>query len=121
MPESVGNVDREAGRSLAREYARTLYNSKAWQRTRNAYKRMVGGLCEVCYANGIVKPGEIVHHKIPVTPDNINDPEITLSFTNLQCVCRECHAEIHDGQYDRLRERKRRYKIADDGRVIFNG
>lgn len=102
---------------MAKEFAKGLYNSKAWQKTRDAYKKSVGGLCEICYAQGIVKAGEIVHHKIHLTPDNINDPSITLSFDNLQLVCRECHALIHDEQYNRLRVRKRRYKIDENGNV----
>lgn len=116
---SGGKVDRVEGLSMAKEYARSLYNSKAWQKVRDAYKRKVGGLCEVCWQNGVVKAGEIVHHKIPVTPDNVNDPSITLSFDNLQLVCRECHAQIHDEQYSWMRQRKRRYKIDENGRVIF--
>lgn len=103
-----------------REFAQGLYNSKAWQHTRDAYKKSVGGLCEVCWGNGIVKPGELVHHKTPVTTDNINDPEITLSFDNLQCVCRECHSKIHDDIYASRRGKKHsRYKLDELGRVIF--
>ena len=95
-----------------KEFAQSLYSSKAWQKTRDAYKRSVGGLCEICWAKGIPKPGEIVHHKTPITPENINDPNVTLSFSNLQLVCRDCHAHIHD-------RKKRRYKLDDMGRVIF--
>lgn len=95
-----------------KEYAQSLYSSKAWQHTRETYKKKVGGLCELCWARGIIKPGEIVHHKIPISPENINDPEIALNFDNLQLVCRDCHAQIHD-------RKKRRYKLDDMGRVIF--
>ena len=87
-----------------KEYAGAFYSSKAWQRTRSAYKKSVGGLCEVCYARGIYKAGEIVHHKIHISPQNINDPNITLDWSNLQLVCRECHAAIHE-------RKKRRYKV----------
>ena len=119
MVEGRGKVDREVGlATMAKEFARGLYNSKAWQKTRDAYKRSVGGLCEICYASGIVKAGEIVHHKKPLTPENINDPTVTLSFDNLQLVCRECHAMIHDDQYNFLRVRKRRYRIDENGTVI---
>jgi 5-methylcytosine-specific restriction endonuclease McrA len=96
-----------------KEYARRFYSSKAWQRTRDAYKKSKRGLCEICLAQGMYKPCEIVHHKVELTPDNINNPDITLSWSNLQCVCREHHAEIHE-----LYERKRRYKIDELGRVI---
>ena len=110
--ENVGQLDRAEGLSTMKDYAKGLYSSKAWQKTREAYKRKVGGLCEICWAKGIVKPGEIVHHKIHISPENINDPEIALNFDNLQLVCRDCHAQIHD-------RKKRRYKVDELGRVVF--
>ena len=60
-----------------------------------------------------MKPAAIVHHKIELTPDNISNPDITLGFDNLEAVCRECHAKIHE-----LYQRKRRYIIMDDGSVV---
>lgn len=97
---------------MAKDFAKVFYNSPAWKQTREAYKRSVGGLCELCWAEGIVKAGEIVHHKIELTPDNINDPAVSLSWNNLQLVCRECHMKIHD-------RKQRRYKLDELGRVIF--
>ena len=40
-------------------------------------------------------PGEIVHHITPLSPDNINDPEIVLGDNNLVTVCRKCHGALH--------------------------
>ena len=93
-----------------KEYAREFYSSKAWQRTREAYRKSRRGLCEICLAKGLYKPAEIVHHKIQLTPDNITDPAVTLGWGNLQCVCRECHAEIHEIT-------KKRWKVDELGRV----
>lgn len=39
----------------------------------------------------------IVHHKIELTPRNIDDPAIALGEDNLETVCRTCHALIHEG------------------------
>ena len=97
---------------MVKDYAKSFYKSKTWQKTRDAYMRKVGGLCEECWRRGIVKPGEIVHHKTHVTPENINDPNITLSFDNLELLCRDCHGKEHD-------DKKRRYKLDEMGRVIF--
>lgn len=36
-----------------------------------------------------------VHHKKWLTPENINDPEITLSFNNLELLCDICHQKEH--------------------------
>lgn len=95
-----------------KDFARYFYSSKAWKRTRDAYRRYRGGLCEICLASGLYVPGEIVHHKTELTPKNIDDPSVTLSYDNLQLVCRECHASIHE-------RRQRRYKLDELGRVIF--
>ena len=75
---------------MSKDYARSFYNSSLWVKTRKAYFNARFGLCELCG-----KPGEIVHHKKHITPKNINNPFITLSFDNLQLVCRECHEKIH--------------------------
>lgn len=75
------------------EFARKFYLSKAWRNTRDyIYKRDMG-LCVRCG-----RPGKIVHHKIHLTPQNINDLAITLSEDNLELLCRECHAIEHEGQ-----------------------
>lgn len=94
-----------------KDYAAAFYSSKAWKETRRAYRKSVGGLCEICLKKGIYKPGEIVHHKIHLTPENVNDPAVALNWNNLQLVCRDCHAELHG--------ETRRYKVDELGRVIF--
>lgn len=94
-----------------KEFAKGFYKSKAWQRTRAAYISSVFGLCEDCLRKGIYKPGEIVHHIIPLTPDNISDASIALSWDNLRLVCRDCHGEEH--------RNKRRYRIDDNGKIFI--
>ena len=92
-------------------YAEKFYKGKKWQACRDAYTRSAKGLCERCLAKGIIKPGVIVHHKIHLTPDNIKDETVSLNWENLELLCREHHAEEHDG-------RQRRYKFDDLGRVV---
>lgn len=94
-----------------KEYAKHFYKSIKWQDCRNAYSTSVGGLCERCLKAGEYTPGEIVHHKIPITPENINNPEITLSWDNLELLCRDCHSLVHNGS-------KRRYKVDAYGHVV---
>lgn len=98
-----------------REFAKTFYKSKAWKDCRAAYARSVGGLCELCLAAGLVRAGEIVHHKIHVEPETISDPHVLLDWSNLQLVCRECHARLHP------KHRGRRYELDELGRVIIGG
>ena len=76
-------------------------------------KKQVGGLCEECLKNGLINPGEVVHHIIFITPGNVTDPAITLSFDNLRLLCRKHHEEIHN----RL---KKRYCIDGQGNVVIN-
>lgn len=87
-----------------------FYSSKAWQDCRNAYFKYRAGLCELCLSKGIYTPGVIVHHKVHLSADNIQDPTVTLNFDNLQLLCRDCHAKEHSGK---------RYRVDEMGRVIF--
>lgn len=81
-------------------------------------------MCENCLRSGLYSPGEIVHHKIELTPANVNKPEITLSWDNLELLCRRCHAEKHPDPWQKVNARKKakrdsrnRYTIGQDGKV----
>jgi len=93
-----------------KEYAKHFYKSQTWTKTRNSYAASVGHLCERCLKSGIYTPGAIVHHKIHITPENINNPSVTLDWNNLELVCRDCHAALHSNN--------KRYRVDDLGRVI---
>ena len=81
---------------MAHEYAKGFYASEAWHKCRLGYishRRSVdGGLCEECHEN----LGYIVHHREHITPRTVNDPIVTLSWDNLEYVCKDCHDKIHD-------------------------
>lgn len=107
----VRTVKGPSGFSAMKDYAQSFYKSKTWQDCRAAYFKQARGLCERCLKKGVYKAGEIVHHKKHITPANICDPAITLSFDNLELVCRDCHAELH-------KERSaKRYSVDKWGRV----
>ena len=93
-----------------KEFAERFYKSKAWQHTRASYLQSVGGLCERCLKKGLYHPAVIVHHKVYLTEDNINNPEMALDYGNLEALCRECHEEEHSGS-------GRRYRVREDGSV----
>lgn len=95
-----------------KDFSKQFYKSKCWQATRDRYARSVGGLCERCSAQGLVVPGEIVHHKVELSLANIHDPSITLSWANLELVCRECHAVRH------ARKNDRRYSVDAQGNIL---
>ena len=77
------------------EFADAFYKSGAWKKTRAAYIREVGGLCERCYKRGLIVPAEQVHHKIKLTPENLSNPEIALNWDNLEALCMDCHQAEH--------------------------
>jgi 5-methylcytosine-specific restriction endonuclease McrA len=77
-----------------KDYARKFYKSSAWRKCRESYFNLKHGLCERCQG-----PGKIVHHKEYITPENINDPTITLNFSNLELLCQDCHNREHHEKY----------------------
>ena len=62
------------------------YSSAAWIRFRNWFKVQY----PLCPCG---KPGEQVHHKVPLT--SANDP-LALVESNCQNLCRACHNKEHD-------------------------
>lgn len=78
---------------MAEPWANKFYHTTAWKKCRAAFVKLKGGICEVCH-----DVGAEVHHKIELTPENVNDPTISLAFDNLQLLCHRCHdATKHNG------------------------
>lgn len=74
-----------------KSFAKKFYGSSAWKKCRGAYisqrVSIDGGLCEACHE----RIGYILHHKVKLTPSNINDPNITLNHALLKWECKQCH------------------------------
>ncbi len=91
---------------MAKEWAKAFYNSARWMKARNAYiqERTAtdGGLCEECHRD----VGYIVHHRVPLKPENIMDPRISLGRDNMEYVCKQCH-DAFEGHGQGGRGRKR--------------
>lgn len=100
---------------MAKPFAEAFYHSKSWKDSRKAYIAyrisIDGGMCEDCHT----ELGYIVHHKIELTPENINDPDIALSFDNYEYVCKACH-DRKDNHF--IKPVKKRYKFDKYGNVI---
>lgn len=90
------------------EFADRFYKSAAWKRCRASYLVSVGSLCERCLAKGLIVPATQVHHKIKLTPDNLNDPAITLNHDNMEALCMDCHQAEH---------KHIRWRCDEDGKV----
>jgi 5-methylcytosine-specific restriction endonuclease McrA len=80
------------GDDMAQPWAEWFYKSKAWTDCRDAYFISQHGICERCPG-----AGKTVHHKIVLTPENINDPSITLNWEHLELLCQDCHNKEHHG------------------------
>ena len=99
------------------EAVEAFYVSWTWRRCRKAFAESKGKLCERCLRRGVIESGSKdqpleVHHKIPLTANNVTDPKVALNWENLELLCKKCH--------DEEKERKqKRWRIAPDGRVIL--
>jgi hypothetical protein len=84
---------------MAREFAKSFYDSKSWKECRQAYigSRILidGGKCEICK----IEQGYIIHHKIELTESNINNPDVALNPSNLMYVCHNCHNFVHSKDF----------------------
>lgn len=97
---------------MAREFSKSFYNSSKWLRCRLSYIEMRFGKCERC--NGL---GNQVHHKVYLTPKNINDPSITLSFDNLELLCDLCHQNEH---HSKNKSTKFGYQFNERGELVYS-
>lgn len=75
---------------MAREFSKKFYKSKEWSMTRDYILKRDNYLCQHCG-----RPAQEVHHIIHLSPENINDPGITMNPNNLTSLCRECHFKEH--------------------------
>ena len=93
-----------------------FYTSKPWIRlTQQIRLERVNAegelICEHCGRPITQKYDAICHHKIYLTPENIQDLTISLNWDNLELVCRQCHADEHE------RKEIKRWIVAKDGRI----
>jgi hypothetical protein len=99
-------------KAMAKEYAKSFYKSDKWLQCKKSFiaerRAIDGGLCQRCRK----RYGYIVHHRQHITPENITDPMVTLSHTNLEYLCQECHNKEHFG------DAGLRYMIGEDGQPI---
>lgn len=98
---------------MAREFAKKFYNSKRWQACREAFRSSKFGICEYCNAPNATD----VHHKEELSELNINNPEITLSFKNLELLCKPCHSRETNAKYSTI---PKGYSYSVDGDLVYS-
>lgn len=74
---------------MAKEFAKSFYNSKEWKWLRLQVLKRDGRTCAYCGARATE-----VHHLIELNEKNIKNPEISLNPKHLQSLCHECHSMI---------------------------
>lgn len=90
-----------------------FYNSSAWRKVRNVMISKSHGICCRC-GKTFNSRDLIVHHKIFLDAENINNPEIALNCDNLEVLCWECHNHIHSKNEDMNRD----MVFDSDGNII---
>lgn len=69
-----------------------FYNSPEWKKLRNQKWKDVNGLCEMCLAEGVVREGREVHHKVPIEEDWSK----RFDYDNLILLCPDHHNQMHE-------------------------
>ena len=87
-----------------------FYTSKRWRKSRASFLAEKGGLCELCLSKGLIEPAVHVHHRKPITPENLSDPRITLDHSNLMALCEACHKAQHQ---------KKRWRCDAMGKILL--
>jgi 5-methylcytosine-specific restriction endonuclease McrA len=70
-----------------------FYHSGEWRDARDLKIRMSHGQCEKCG-----KKGTEVHHIVPLTEDNVGDPNIRVGMGNLMLLCKSCHDSMRGNE-----------------------
>lgn len=70
---------------------RKFYKSDRWKIARAIRIVAASGLCEKCGAIGTE-----VHHKVHLTPENVDDPNVSINQDNLILLCKDCHNKEHE-------------------------
>lgn len=73
-----------------------FYHSARWKDCARSYCETKSWICERCANKNIdndrpLKGQLQVHHKNPITLQNIGNPEIALNHDNLELLCIKCH------------------------------
>ncbi len=90
-----------------------FYHTTQWRKCRAAFVALNHGKCQICG-----KKGNLVHHRIHLNEENVDNPDIALNFDNLELLCKDCHNKIH-ADHDSGRENKPTLvEFTPDGDVI---
>jgi len=72
-----------------------FYCSKPWRNLSYSLKIKAKGKCSRCNEIYLDFSKLIGHHKIELTEDNVNDPNVSLSSELIEIICHDCHNKEH--------------------------
>lgn len=102
---------------MAREFSKSFYNSKEWQKCREYILKRDNYLCVRCG-----NPAEEVHHIERLSPDNIMNPNVTLNEDNLISLCKDCHfAEHKDEKIQGIKQNSNNTVCSEEYEFDSNG
>ena len=80
---------------MAQPWAMALYQSRQWRELRQALIIERGLHCQLC-GRLVSHPSNLIgDHIEEITPDNVNNPAISLNPDNVQLICEDCHNRKH--------------------------
>lgn len=79
--------DKEYNHYRRDPYTKQMYG-RAWKRIRDRHIKE-HPLCELCEQQGVLRPAEEVHHRLPLADGGTHERN------NLVSLCRSCHMKIH--------------------------
>lgn len=92
----LNKAKKQKIRRVNKESRQKIYQSAEWKKLREA-KLLQNPLCEICLANGIVKPAIDIHHIDSFTKyDGTKKLEVAYNYGNLLSVCKQCHQKLHN-------------------------
>lgn len=107
-------LSKKGAWAMAKEFAKSFYNSKAWKETRQLIIERDRGRCQECG-----RAANEVDHIEELTKDNIDDTNITLNPDNLRLLCHECHTRKTKQEQARQQGNKQQdYLVLD--KIIFD-
>lgn len=106
MPYIQKNKKKPRSASDRKKERMRMYNSREWRELTAQYK-MEHPLCERCLEKGITTPSNATHHIKSPFDRGLPEGEKMLrmyDINNLQALCVDCHAEVHEEERQKKKE-----------------
>lgn len=122
MGASLYEVERMEDWQKRRKELKKFYDRAAWRVARENALMRDRYLCVLCKKQGDIKPADVVHHKIHLSLDNMDNPKIAYNLDNLISLCSEHHVEVHRGEHGKgrmnLEEHPYNYTFDANGMLV---